>query len=245
MIRSQIEFLTADQEITLGRRVRAWLDDGDEGDGIAARNELVERNLPLVPWVLGRYFHLPPSRTDDAEQEGNRGLMRAAEMFDPSRGIRFATYATYWVRQFIGSWCELDRTIHVPVHAIQDGPSGKYWADAERAASVASLTPLIEVGWEDAWPDREDDDPLLASAILLRIIDAAVLTDVQHDCLTAYHGIGRERESLRTITKRRGYRNRQGPAQFKDAAIHKIREAVKADPSLRDAVSSVVGRAAI
>ena len=240
------DLLTAEQEAALGRRIRAWLDDGgDEADGIAARNNLVERNLPLVTWVLKRYFHLPPHRTDDAEQEGNRGLMRAAEGFDPSRRFRFATYATYWVRQSISRWCELDRLIHVPVHALESGEGGKYWEAGERASRVVSLTPLGSFGWDV--PDREPEhnDPSDAAAILSRIIEAAVLTDLQHDCLTAYHGVGRERECLQEITTRLGYRSRQGPAQFKDAAIHKIREAVKADPSLRDAVCSVVGKVAV
>lgn len=245
-MRTAIVKLAAEEEIALGRRVRAWLDDGgDAADGIAARNELVERNLPLVPWVLGRYFHLPPSRTDDAEQEGNRGLMRAAEGFDPGRRIRFATYATYWVRQFIARWYELDRTIHIPVHAIQDGPGGKYWANAERAASVVSLTPLLDAGWGPTCPEPEAEDPIFAAAVVSRIIEASGLTDVQRDCLTAYHGIGRKREDLRRIAARRGYRSRQGPAQFKNAAIDKMREVVRADPSLRDMVTSIVGEAAI
>jgi RNA polymerase primary sigma factor len=79
-------------EINLGRRVR----EGDE----SARSELIEKNLRLVIPIAKKYRGrgLP---FGDLIQEGNIGLMRAADKFDLEKGFRFSTYATWWIRQAI------------------------------------------------------------------------------------------------------------------------------------------------
>lgn len=79
-------------------------------------NRLVRANLRLVIAIAKRYINrgLPFS---DLMQEGNIGLMKAAERFDPSRGFRFSTYATWWIRQAITrAISEYSRTIRIPVH---------------------------------------------------------------------------------------------------------------------------------
>lgn len=79
-------------------------------------NRLVRANLRLVIAIAKRYVNrgLPFS---DLMQEGNIGLMKAAERFDPSRGYRFSTYATWWIRQAITrAISEYSRTIRIPVH---------------------------------------------------------------------------------------------------------------------------------
>ena len=100
--------LTHEEEIDLGRGARA----GDE----TARSELIEKNLRLVIPVAKKYrgMGLP---FGDLIQEGNIGLMRAADKFDPEKGFRFSTYATWWIRQAVQrAVADKGRTIRVPVH---------------------------------------------------------------------------------------------------------------------------------
>src|SRR5215218_7973977 len=100
--------LTHEEEIDLGRRTRG----GDE----TARSKLIERNLRLVIPVAKKYrgMGLP---FGDLIQEGNIGLMRAADKFDPDKGFRFSTYATWWIRQAVQrAVADKGRTIRVPVH---------------------------------------------------------------------------------------------------------------------------------
>jgi RNA polymerase primary sigma factor len=100
--------LTHEEEIDLGRGARA----GDE----TARSELIEKNLRLVIPVAKKYrgMGLP---FGDLIQEGNIGLMRAADKFDPEKGFRFSTYATWWIRQAVQrAVADKGRTVRVPVH---------------------------------------------------------------------------------------------------------------------------------
>ncbi|HEV2471695.1 MAG TPA: sigma-70 family RNA polymerase sigma factor [Ktedonobacteraceae bacterium] len=103
--------LTADQELSLAWRVT-------EGD-MEAQQRLVEANLRLVVSIAKRYNTHGISLLD-LVQEGNLGLIRAAQKFDPARGFRFSTYATWWIRQAISrAVAEYTRTIHVPVHVVE------------------------------------------------------------------------------------------------------------------------------
>jgi RNA polymerase primary sigma factor len=104
----QERLLTHEEEIDLGRRVRA----GDK----KARVKLITKNLRLVVSIAKKYrgMGLP---FGDLIQEGNIGLMKAAEKYDPERGWRFATYATWWIRQAVQrAVADKGRTIRVPVH---------------------------------------------------------------------------------------------------------------------------------
>ena len=107
----QGNLLTHKEEIDLSMRAKA-------GD-MRARQRLIEKNLRLVVSVAKKYrgYGLP---FEDLIQEGNIGLMKAVEKFDPDRGFRFSTYATWWIRQAVQrAVADKGRTIRVPVHMTE------------------------------------------------------------------------------------------------------------------------------
>jgi RNA polymerase nonessential primary-like sigma factor len=108
--RSQL--LTAEQEKIYGKRVL-------RGDA-EARNIMIESNLRLVVKISRRYLNRGLPLLDLIE-EGNLGLIRAVEKFDPERGFRFSTYATWWIRQTIErAIMNQTRTIRLPIHIVKE-----------------------------------------------------------------------------------------------------------------------------
>jgi RNA polymerase nonessential primary-like sigma factor len=104
--------LSADEEKALCRRVV-------QGD-FAARQRMIEHNLRLVVNIAKHYINRGLPLLDLIE-EGNIGLMHALEKFDPERGFRFSTYATWWIRQSIErAIMNQSRTIRLPVHVIKE-----------------------------------------------------------------------------------------------------------------------------
>jgi len=104
--------LTAEEEKILARRAQR----GDE----AARKRMIESNLRLVVKIARRYLHRGLPLLDLIE-EGNLGLIRAVEKFDPERGFRFSTYGTWWIRQTIERGImNQSNTVRLPIHVIKD-----------------------------------------------------------------------------------------------------------------------------
>ena len=109
---SKSVLLTADEEKIYGKRTLA----GDQ----EARKIMIESNLRLVVKISRRYLNRGLPLLDLIE-EGNLGLIRAVEKFDPERGFRFSTYATWWIRQTIErAIMNQTRTIRLPIHIIKE-----------------------------------------------------------------------------------------------------------------------------
>ena len=109
---SRYELLTPEEEVALSKRIT----DGDED----ARHYMINANLRLVVKIARRYMNRTLALGDLIE-EGNIGLMRAVEKFDPAYGCRFSTYATWWIRQSVErAIMNQSRTIRLPVHVAKE-----------------------------------------------------------------------------------------------------------------------------
>jgi len=133
----KVPLLTAEQEVTLAKRIEAGLHAGERieagiqpgeerasldaivVDGLLAKKQLTEANLRLVVSIAKRYVGRGMALLD-LVQEGNLGLIRAVEKFDYTKGFKFSTYATWWIRQAITrAIADQARTIRIPVHMVE------------------------------------------------------------------------------------------------------------------------------
>ena len=105
---NQHELMTAQEELELGRQVQQGC--------FQARSEFIERNLKLVISIAGRYRGRGLDVADLVE-EGNLGLMRAVDKYDPEMGYRFSTYAAWWIRQAVErALMNQAKTVRTPIH---------------------------------------------------------------------------------------------------------------------------------
>ncbi|HIJ22990.1 MAG: sigma-70 family RNA polymerase sigma factor [Gammaproteobacteria bacterium] len=129
----QHPLLTAEEEIVLARKVQ-------QGD-LAARNRMIESNLRLVVSIARPYQNQGVAFMDLIE-EGNLGLIRAVEKFDPDMGNRFSTYATLWIRQSVDyALMGQARTVRLPVRILRE--MRKYKRTARQLAQIYGREPSL------------------------------------------------------------------------------------------------------
>ncbi|OGY56465.1 MAG: hypothetical protein A2Y84_00675, partial [Candidatus Colwellbacteria bacterium RBG_13_48_8] len=127
--------LNSQEEKDLAKRILK----GDE----AARQRLIKANLRLVVSIAKRYVNRSPLSISDLIQEGNIGLFKAVEKFDYTKGFKFSTYATWWIRQAITrALADQSRTIRIPVHMVET--ISKFTQAKRKLAQQLGREPMVE-----------------------------------------------------------------------------------------------------
>ena len=210
--------LTPDEEATLAHTIHQGGPAGER-----ARDRLVSANLRFVVSVAKQYQHQGISLTD-LINEGNMGLVKAAEKFDETRGFKFISYAVWWIRQSIMEALAVkSRIVRVPLNQV--GIAGKDGRSTSIDAPISedddnSLADMLSSDDDNA----RSDSSLDRESMNLFISDLLkeVLNDREQRIITESFGIGRMEKSLEEIADEMGM-TRERIRQVKEKALRKIR----------------------
>lgn len=242
--------LTHEEELALGRRVRAgWpdveakIDSEAARDAIQARDELVLCNQRLVIGLTKQaryksgYRNFNEHNFEDEMQAGNMGLLTAARKFDPAVGVRFNTYAAWWIRQALQRYFQSLAMIHIPEYLKREhGHTYLAGCESVKSETLSRIT--------------EYEELILANAVVRESRDRRESMDTRHlvewacreanlssrfaQVLRRRYGLDGPEESRRDIAQDLGV-SWQRVLQIEQSATAKIRKALERSGSLRRA----------
>jgi RNA polymerase primary sigma factor len=207
--------LTREQEIALGRRIRA----GDT----EAMQELICSNLRFVISIAKKYQHQGVALAD-LINEGNVGLMRAAMRFDESRGVKFISYAVWWVRQaIVQALSEFSSPVRIPANRFGTAPIARGYLSLDTNGRPSDDGKLLDILPDESSPAPDEE---VTTNSLSATIDEALsrLSPREALVIRRYFGFdGREGITLEEIGVELGV-TRERVRQIKERALLRLRK---------------------